>query len=101
MIHICGNHKIIPVPHQLQQFPIHWLRRIDITVAIDMPGPPCPAGFLVGKGIEAAGIHIGDAEMLLEIEKILIKPRTAVGQTRSGGKTGPCTDDNSVCCFER
>lgn len=99
MINIGGDHKITLVSHQLKQFPVDLLWRINISVEVDMPGPLCPAGFLIREGIEASGIHIGDAETRLEIEKIPIKPVTAVGQTGSSGKAGPCTDDNGVCCF--
>ena len=100
MVHIGGDDKVILPLHQLQQVPVHRSRRVNISVEIDMPCPPSPAGLLIREGIEAPGIQIRDAEALFEIEETAFKPLAAVGQSGGGGQPGACPDDNGIRCFQ-
>ena len=96
VIHICRDHEIILVYDQGKQVLINRLRSIDITIEIDVPCPPCPAGFLILKWIKTAGVHVPDTEAFLEIEEIPVEPLPAVGEACSSGKAGTRADHNSV-----
>ena len=100
MVYICRYDKIILILYQRQQILIHRLGCINITIEINVPCPPCPTCFLIGKRIESTRIHIPYAKTLLKIKEILFEPFTAVGKAGSSRKPRPGTNDYCIGSFE-
>ena len=84
MIDIRGDYKVVLVPNKRQQIFVNGLWRVDIAVEVDVPRPPGPARLLVREGPEAARIDVRDGEALDEVEKVLFKTLSAVGEARRG-----------------
>ena len=100
MVHVRGDHEIILILYKLSQVIIDRLWRGDITVIVDMPCPPCPAGLCVREGIETAGIHIPDAKPCRKISEILLETLPTVDKTRSRGKTCSGPDYDGIGGFD-
>lgn len=96
MVHVGGQNEVIPVPDQRQQIRVRLSGRQIVAVIVDMPAPPGPVFLQRGKGIETAGIYIGNAVFLMEVGEVFQKSLAAVGQTGGGGKTGACADEDGV-----
>lgn len=96
MVHVGGQNEVIPVPDQRQQVHIRLAGRQIVAVIIDMPAPPGPVFLQRGKGIESAGIYIGNAVILMEVGEVFQKSLAAVGQTGGGGKARARADEDSV-----
>ena len=101
MVDVGGDDEIILSVDQLEQVTVDRVRRVDVAVVVDVARPPCPEGFFVGEWIEAAGIHIADAVARGEIGKVFLEARAAVGQSRRGGKSRACADDDRVGMGDR
>ena len=99
VIHIGRDHEIVLIPDQCQKIFIHRLRRWQIPVDIDVPGPESPARLVIREGIEPAGIHVCEAKSLLEIEEPLVKPLPAVDEACRGGKPGAGADHDRIGRF--
>ena len=99
MVYIGGQDKIIPAPDQFQQVSIRFAGRHIVTVAVDMPAPPSPVFLQRGKGIESAGIHIGDAVLLMEVGEVFQKALAAIGQPGRGGKARASADEAGICAL--
>ena len=100
MIHVGRDNEIVLILYQSQQIGIDRLRRVDVAVKLDVPRPPGPAGLAVREGIEAAGIHVRDAEALDEIEENLLEALAAVGQPGGRGEARSGPDHNGVRGFQ-
>ena len=97
MVHIGGQDEVIPVPDQLQQVGIGLAGRHIVAVIVNMAAPPGPVFLQRRKGIEAAGIHVGNVILLMEVGKVLQETFAAVGQTGRGRQAGAGTDEDGVC----
>ena len=100
MVHIGGQDEVIPAPDQFQQVGIRLAGRHIVTVTVDMPAPPSPVFLQRGKGIESAGIHIGDAVLLMEVREVFQKTFAAIGQTGRSGKAGARANEDGVCTLD-
>lgn len=78
---------------------IRFAGRHIVTVAVDMPAPPSPVFLQRGKGIESAGIHIGDAVLLMEVGEVFQKALAAIGQPGRGGKARASADEAGICAL--
>ena len=96
MIHIGCQDEVVLILDQFQQVGIRLTGCHILSVTVDMPAPPSPVFLQRGKGIESAGIHIGDAIFLMEVGEVFQKALTAIGQTSGGGKTGARTDEDGI-----
>ena len=101
MVHIGGQDKIVFIPHQRKQPGVNGKRRIQITVVQDVSAPPGPVFFRCVKGIESAGIQIGNAVTLVKIREIPLKAFPTVGQTRGGGQPRARADQYRVSVVQR
>ena len=96
MIYVRGYHKIIFAGEQLQQVEIGLAGLHIIAVEIDMTAPPCPIGQRVEEGIEATGIHVGDAVGVAEVSEIRIESLTRIGKACSGRQPRARTYHNGI-----
>lgn len=96
MVHVGGQNEVISVPDQRQQIRVRLSGRQIVAVIVDMPAPPGPVFLQRGKGIETAGIYIGNAVFLMEVGEVFQKSLAAVGQTGGGGKACARADEDSV-----
>ena len=97
MVHIGGQDEVTPVPDQLQQVRIGLAGRHIVAVIVDVAAPPDPVFLQRRKGIEAAGIYVGDAVLLMEVGEVFQETFAAVGQTGRGRQAGAGTDEDGVC----
>ena len=100
MVYVRGDHEIILILYELSQVVIDRLWCGDITVIVDMPCPPRPAGFLIREGIEASRIHITDPEPLCKISEIFLEPFPTVGEARRCRKACSCPDHDGIGGFD-
>lgn len=100
MVHIGSQNEVIPTPDQFQQVSIRLAGRHIVAVVVNVPAPPGPVFLKRGKRIKAAGIHVGDTVLLMEIGEVFQKALAAIGQTGRGGKAGACADENGVCALD-
>ena len=91
-----GQHKVVPVPHQLQQLPVDRPGRVHITVDQDVAAPEGPVLLQRIVGVKAARVHIVEAVGLLKFGEIPLKPLAAVHKARRGGKPRPSADQYGV-----
>ena len=96
MVHVGGQNAVISVPDQRQQVRVRLSGRQIVAVIVDMSAPPGPVLLQRGKGIETAGIYIGNAVFLVEVGEVFQKSLAAVRQTGGGGKAGACADEDGV-----
>ena len=97
MVHICCDDKIVLIPNKFQQLPVNRLRSIDISIIVNVPGPPGPACLLIRKRIKPTGIHVLNSKTLGEIPKVFLKPLSGVSKACRRRQTGTCADHNRVC----
>ena len=100
VVHIGGDHEIVPAPDQREEVMVHGFWRIHVSVDIDVPRPEGPAGLRVGERVEAAGIHIPEAEVLPEIKEIPVEPLAAVGKAGGRGKACASADDDGISALD-
>ena len=100
MVHVSGDDKVILSVQKREQLPIHILWRIDIAVIVDMPRPPCPARFLIGKRIEAAGVDILNAKPCGKVTEVPVKAFPGIGQSSRSGQSGAGANHNSICALD-
>ena len=82
VIHIGGQHEVILIVDQGQQFLIYPPGRAVIAVYQNLPRPPGPVFLKAFIRIKSAGIHIMKAVLGFKIRKVLPKPFTAVIEPR-------------------
>ena len=99
MVHIGGQDKIIPAPDQLQQIGIRLAGCHIVSVVVDVSAPPGPVFLQRGKRMETAGIHIGDAVLLMEVGEVFQKALAAIGQTGRCRKAGTSADEDGICAL--
>lgn len=88
MVNVCGDDKIVLVPHQLQKVIVDQFGGIHIAVDVDVSAPIRPMLFRRGKRIKATGVHIVEAVFFLEVRKVFLKAFAAVGEACGGRQ--PC-----------
>ena len=100
MVHVCGQHKVVAVAHQIQELIVERRRYGIVSVAHDVAAPKRPVLLERIIGIETAGIHIGKAVTCGEVTKELLETLARIGV--SGGGREPCsgTDYHGVRCIE-
>ena len=101
VVHIGGEDKVVPLPHQRQQIVIYGPGRPLIAVVEDLAAPPGPVLLQAVKGVEAPGVHVPDAVFGLKIAEIPLKPLPVVGQPRRGGQPGPRAHDHGIGDLQR
>ena len=99
MVHISGQDKVIPASDQFQQVSIRLAGCHIVTIIVDMSAPPGPVFLRRRKRIKAAGIHVSDTVLFIEVREILQKALTAIGQTSRDGQAGTSPDEDGVCAL--
>jgi len=96
VVHVGGQHEVIPVPDQGEELAVGAVFRRFIAVVPDVAAPPGPFFLWCGVGVEAAGVHVGDAVLLDEIGEKPFKAFAAVGESGGGGQACAGADDDGV-----
>ena len=101
VVDVCGNDEICFLLNELQQVVIDRLRRVLIAVDEDVAAPIGPELLPRGKGIEAAGVHIGKAVFRGKIGEVRFKASAGIGEARRCGESGARADEYRVGVFQR
>ena len=96
VVNVCGDDKIVLVPHQLQKVIVDQFGGIHIAVDVDVSAPIRPMLFRRGKRIKATGVHIVEAVFFLEVRKVFLKAFAAVGEACGGRQPCPRADDHGI-----
>ena len=96
VVHVGGDHKIVPPPQQCQQVLIGLPHGPFVAVVINVPAPIGPVFLRCGKGVKPRRIHIGKMVLLDKIPKMPCKPRAVIQQARRSRKARPRPQNNGV-----
>ena len=96
VIDVRRDHEMIPVLHEPEQFPIDRLRRIDVTVNVNIPGPERPAGLIIRKRVKSARIHVPEAEGSGKVREVRLEPLPRVGKPGRRREACARTDHDRV-----
>ena len=100
MVHIGCYHKVVFVPKKRKQLPVHCLRRLDVTVKINVARPPGPARLLIREGIKTAAVNIAYAEALRKVIEVALKALTTVCKARRSRESRARADDYALARSE-
>ena len=96
VVNVCGDDKIVLVPHQLQKVIVDQFGGIHIAVDVDVSAPIRPMLLRRGKRIKATGVHIVEAVFFLKVRKVFLKAFAAVGEACGGRQPCPRADDHGI-----
>lgn len=96
VVHVGGQHKIVLIPHHVQQVSVHEPGWVGVAVQQNIAAPERPKFLGRFVGVKAAGVHIAEAVLRGKIGKMLVKARAAVGKTRRGRQPRPSPDDDGI-----
>ena len=100
VVHVGGEHEIIPPLHQLKQPLIHRLRRVHIAVDENIPAPVGPVLLQGGKRVKTAGVHVPEPVFPDKIREILLKSFPRVGKSRRRGEAGSRSDHHGLSLLQ-
>ena len=101
MIHVGGEHEIVPAAHDLKESPVQRHGAGFVAVVPYVAAPPCPVLLRRGEAVKTSGIHVGYAVGCGKVPEKSLEALPGIRESGRGGKPGSGSHEHGVGFVKR